>query len=113
MIIKYWRNSMPNLRRTNGPKRFIRNCESVSSLSISNLHSLPVYHRTLTCTSQRCLIPGGQVSMCKHLRGLLWTSQCLVFCSSPAPAVGYHHMCRFFAEQIFHHPRIRNLTYYM
>jgi len=22
-------------------------------------------------------------------------------------------MCRFFAEQIFHHPRIRNLTYYM
>jgi len=26
---------------------------------------------------------------------------------------GYQHMCRFFAEQIFHHPRIRNLTYYM
>ena len=30
-----------------------------------------------------------------------------------APSLGYHHMCRFYAEQIFHHPRIRNLTYYM
>lgn len=30
-----------------------------------------------------------------------------------ATYVGYHHMCRFFADQIFKHPRIRSLTYYM
>ncbi|KAF8293598.1 nucleotide-diphospho-sugar transferase [Clavulina sp. PMI_390] len=26
---------------------------------------------------------------------------------------GYQHMCRFYAQQIFFHPRISNLTYYM
>ena len=26
---------------------------------------------------------------------------------------GYHHMCAFFFSQIFDHPRLRNVTYYM